>query len=86
MKLRMGKGYRAKLVCSERVIRAKFSALNLNNFVWHGGYRLPRTVNISGRKPEVVIVNIFRLACWNSDSYVEEIAIVNDFLCRIRDV
>ena len=86
MKFRMGKGHRTKLVCTERVVRAKFRALNLTNFSGHSGYRLPRTVDICGRKPEVVIVNIFRLTCWNSDSYVEEIAIVNDFLCRIRDI
>lgn len=86
MKFRMGERYRTKLVCTERVISAKFSTLNPSYFLGHSGYRLPRTVDICGRKPEVVIINIFRLACWNSDSYVEEIAIVNDFLCRIRDI
>ena len=86
LKLGMGKRYRTKLVCAERVVRAKLRALHLSDFVGHSGYRVPRTVDVCGRKPEVVIINIFDPTCGNPDSYVEEIAIVNDFLCRIRDV
>ena len=46
-KFSMRKGYRAKLVCAERVVRAKFSALNLGNFFGNSADDLPGAVDSS---------------------------------------